>query len=377
MTYKAPAQGAAQQHCDVCGSPANSSINGFYLMVDCSRCGDFQLDRETPDDFPLTTRAEPQRALASSPHTQNAEAKRSAHSGAGFFTSLPQRSLPTPVEMSDNLLLWIDAQVEGRPGSPVSIPHNSPRIAASIGAIDGADVFWAVRNLEEQNLVKGTSRACFTDGWITASGWARIEELKRAHLSSRYAFFARKFKNDELDTLYKDCLRRAVAETGYDLLPVTQRAGRMNSIIEDEIRRCRFLIADLSDDNAGAYWEAGFAEGLGKDVIYICREKEKDGKTDKKTHFDTDHRQTVRWDLGNLGQTATRTKSCDQKHAIGRRKAITKGSIHLEFLVSERVKFMDKHIKLREQLLKEFASLSTRRRLLNWMIWASNSISDR
>ena len=171
--------------------------------------------------------------------------------------------------------------------------------------------------LEEQNLVKGTWGARFYDGWITASGWARIEELKRAHLSSRYAFFARKFKNDELDTLYKDCLRRAVAETGYDLLPVTQRAGHINWIIEDEIRRCRFLIADLSDDNAGAYWEAGFAEGLGKDVIYICREKEKDGKTDKKTHFDTDHRQTVRWDLGNLGQTATRLKAVIRNTLLG------------------------------------------------------------
>jgi len=177
--------------------------------------------------------------------------------------------------------------------------------------------FWAVRNLEEQNLVRGTWGAWFNNGWITALGWARIEELKRAHVSSRYAFFARKFKNEELDALYKDCLRQAVAETGYDLLPVTQRAGHIDAIIEDEIRRCRFLIADLSDDNAGAYWEAGFAEGLGKDVIYICREKERDGKTDKKTHFDTDHRQTVRWDLGKLDQTATRLKAVIRNTLLG------------------------------------------------------------
>ena len=40
----------------------------------------------------------------------------------------------------------------------------------------------------------------------------------------------------------------------------------VDAVIEHEIRACRFLIADLSDDNAGAYWEAGFAEGLGKPV---------------------------------------------------------------------------------------------------------------
>ena len=124
------------------------------------------------------------------------------------------------------------------------------------------------------------------------AGWTRVEELQRAHVASRYAFFARQFDNADLNDLFNRCLRDAVAQTGYELRTVTQKAGHIDAIIEDEIRRCRFLIADLSDDNAGAYWEAGFAEGLGKDVIYICREKDKDGKTDKKTHFDTDHRQT-------------------------------------------------------------------------------------
>ena len=141
MTYKTPAQGAAQQHCEVCGSPANNSTNGFYLMVDCSRCGDFQLDRETPDDFPLTSRAEPLRALASYLIRKMQKPKGRPILGSDFFTSLPKRSLPTPAEMSDNLLLWIDTQVEGRPGSPISIPHDLPHIAGSIGAINGADVF--------------------------------------------------------------------------------------------------------------------------------------------------------------------------------------------------------------------------------------------
>ena len=125
-----------------------------------------------------------------------------------------------------------------------------------------------------------------------------MDELKRAHVSSRYAFFARQFKNDDLDQLFNTHLQQAVSDTGYELRTVPQKAGHIDAIIEDEIRRCRFLIADLSDDNAGAYWEAGFAQGLGKDVIYICREKDEHGKR-KETHFDTDHRQTVRWDLGD------------------------------------------------------------------------------
>jgi nucleoside 2-deoxyribosyltransferase len=102
----------------------------------------------------------------------------------------------------------------------------------------------------------------------------------------------------------------AVKQTGYDLRTVTQKAGHIDAIVEDEIRRCRFLIADLSDANPGAYWEAGFAEVLRKPVVYICREG-------IETHFDTDHRQTVRWDLANLGETAQRLKAVIRNTLLG------------------------------------------------------------
>ena len=113
-----------------------------------------------------------------------------------------------------------------------------------------------------------------------------------------------------MDDLFDRCLRDAVAQTGYELRTVTQKAGHIDAIIEDEIRRCRFLIADLTDANAGAYWEAGLAEGLRKDVIYICRKG-------VQTHFDTDHRQTVRWDLAELDETATRLKAVIRNTLLG------------------------------------------------------------
>jgi nucleoside 2-deoxyribosyltransferase len=84
--------------------------------------------------------------------------------------------------------------------------------------------------------------------------------------------------------------------------------------MEDEIRRCRFLIADLSDGSAGAYWEAGFAEGLGKPVIYISMERS-DGSTE--THFDTNHRHTIPWSLAKIDETARRLKAVIRKTLLG------------------------------------------------------------
>ena len=309
MPYKTPAEGVQPQQCDVCRSPANVHRSGAYVYEECSRCGDFQIDREVADDF-LPNLKEDQRPLAS--HLiRRLQAKKRPILPAEFFTSLAERSLPTPSEMSDNLLLLIDERVQGRPGRPVSLNHGADLpLAASIGAVDAEDVFWAVGNLDEQGLIKGSWLNYFANGKLTAAGWERIEELKRAYVASRYAFFARKFKNDDLDSLYEDCLKQAVADTGYELHTVTQKAGHIDAIIEDEIRRCRFLVADLTDANAGAYWEAGLAEGLGKPVIYICR----DGV---QTHFDTDHRHTVRWDLNKLDETARRLKAVIRNTLLG------------------------------------------------------------
>lgn len=104
----------------------------------------------------------------------------------------------------------------------------------------------------------------------------------------------------------------AVEQTGFELRSVTQKAGLVDAVIEDEIRRCRFLIADLTDSNAGAYWEAGFAEGLGKPVIYVCN-----AAKFADIHFDANHRHTIKWDIGALDETAKNLKAVIRNTLLG------------------------------------------------------------
>jgi hypothetical protein len=47
----------------------------------------------------------------------------------------------------------------------------------------------------------------------------------------------------------------------------------------------------------GAYWEAGYGEGLGLPVIYTC---EKAAWEASKSHFDTNHMVTILWDPTEL-----------------------------------------------------------------------------
>ena len=58
-----------------------------------------------------------------------------------------------------------------------------------------------------------------------------------------------------------------------------------------EIRSCQFIIADFTLQRAGVYFEAGFAMGLGRPVIWTCMEDDFEN-----THFDTRQYNHIVWE---------------------------------------------------------------------------------
>ena len=125
--------------------------------------------------------------------------------------------------------------------------------------------------LQERKLLRMNPQG----GGITLSldGWERYEAEKRGRFSGHYGFIAMKFNDPELDSFVKDVVQPVVKEEiGYDLVDMrnVSQTGSIDNIMLVRIRDSAFVIADLTHDNHGAYWEAGYAEGLGKPVVYIC-----------------------------------------------------------------------------------------------------------
>ena len=149
--------------------------------------------------------------------------------------------------------------------------------------------------LVEGNMTEviGTQGRAFVS--LSVDGWKYYDQLKKRGIKSRKAFMAMEYDNPRLDEVVEEYFKPAVACTGFELyrLDDKPRAGLIDDRLRVEIRNSRFLIADLTHENSGAYWEAGYAEGLGKPVIYTC-EKKKFEKN--KTHFDTNHHLTIAWD---------------------------------------------------------------------------------
>jgi hypothetical protein len=128
-------------------------------------------------------------------------------------------------------------------------------------------------------------------------GWSKFHELKDdAELPMR-GFMAMKYKDKAIDLVFNTCFTRAAERAGFTLLRTDEepRAGLIDDQIRVDIRRSRFVIADLTrvsdeDYTEGAYWEAGYAEALGKPVIYTCRTGYQG-----KVHFDANHHLTIEW----------------------------------------------------------------------------------
>ncbi len=102
------------------------------------------------------------------------------------------------------------------------------------------------------------------------------------------------FGNKLLDDMYENVFKPAAKKAGFYLARIDEAppAGSIDNRMRNEIRNARFVVAELTDDNLGAYFEAGLAEGFGKPVIYTCHYEFFNGTG---THFDTNHHHTIIW----------------------------------------------------------------------------------
>jgi nucleoside 2-deoxyribosyltransferase len=118
---------------------------------------------------------------------------------------------------------------------------------------------------------------------------------------------AMKFGDLQLESAYRDHFRPAALRAGFHLETMNENpaAGSLIQRMRLEIRRARFLVADLTHGNHGAYWEAGFAEGQRKPVIYTCEKNAFDDKQ-RMPHFDVSQEQHVIWEADKLDEAAKR-----------------------------------------------------------------------
>src|SRR5207237_9331149 len=99
------------------------------------------------------------------------------------------------------------------------------------------------------------------------------------------------------DQLWTQAIRIGIYDAGYT--PVRIDAIEHTNKIDDEIigqiRACKFVVADFTNQRQGVYFEAGFAMGLGKRVIWCVKDRDL-----QSVHFDNRQYNFLRWTEDDL-----------------------------------------------------------------------------
>ena len=205
---------------------------------------------------------------------------------------------PTPTEQATRLIALVGDEVS-RSGEPLKQLPN--RLHTLIGAPNPNAAGKLALELKARAILNGIDASGDTSNLfevdLTLDGWERYAEEKRGKIAGDYGFIAMQFNDEELDHFVHTTIRPAVKEElGYPIVDMRDvaRAGIIDNIMRAQIRDSAFVLSDLTHDNSGAYWEAGYAEGLHKPVIYLC-EKSKFERL--RTHFDTNHSTTITWSV--------------------------------------------------------------------------------
>ena len=122
---------------------------------------------------------------------------------------------------------------------------------------------------------------------LTPRGYARIDEIQRNTANGRNVLVAMSFNDTEK---LREAIRKGIHSAGYIAIFIDE--VQHNDFITPEllkyIRDSKFVVVDLTHKNNGAYFEEGYAMGLGKPVIQLC-------KRGVQLHFDIAQKNTIMW----------------------------------------------------------------------------------
>jgi hypothetical protein len=286
---------------------------GDSARFDCRRCGSFVLSGSAEGTIEARLIEKPLRRSLMSHTLRGMQQPGEKHLRVITDKDLPtfwrDERLPTPQQQADNLILWVGANQEtSSKGASVDRSELAARIGLPISLPnDSAEWAWLNTQLKEEQLYEAADvrEGRILDLKLTMKGWKRYQDLKKMQKESRTAFMALKFNQPDLNPVVDTCFRPAVKRTGFELRTLTdqQPAGLIDDQLRAALHAARFVIADLTHGSQGAYWEAGFGEGLGLPVIYTC---EKAAWEKQRTHFDTNHLNTIIWNPQDLKKAEDR-----------------------------------------------------------------------
>jgi len=302
--------------CPICGrslreKPTRDTSRFDVAYYVCTHCGQFGMTRQAVYVLRARLDVSQPRADAAEAFAYTVRRMQMAQEWPLVDSDIAERiintaKLPTVQEQADNLIRWL-GETYPHSGEQAEVSFESEGPVMGVNSADG--FHFVLAGLIDAGLIKASQmvhgQAVVV---LTFAGWRRFQELKIGASSGRKAFMAMQYGDPVLDRIVDESFRAAVRETGFELFRLDDepKAGLLDDRMRVEIKSARFMIAELTHGNRGAYWEAGYADGLGKPVIYTCEES---AWGERKTHFDTNHHLHVLWNANDIAAAMSRLKA--------------------------------------------------------------------
>ena len=284
-----------QKPCPICkldGQEVEESDYGERNSLHCPRCGTFRIT-DTAASMAQSQSIAPELSAWIRERTERGIQVPEINSDSlkSIASALPNYGV------SDKQLLLlrsIERQTEF-PGQKVLLvgPYDYPLAWAS----RDDELAYLLKVLAQRNLVVlAEDDAAEGNSWtwqvqISADGWDYLEQHNRVGAIGNQVFVAMSFA-DELHSAWCDGIEPSLSKAGYKPYRVDSEPhiDKIDSKIVAEIKNSQFLVADVTNQRAGVYFEAGLAMGLGLPVFWAVRQDDL-----QNVHFDTRQYNHIVW----------------------------------------------------------------------------------
>jgi nucleoside 2-deoxyribosyltransferase len=250
----------------------------------CPVCGEYVMPHFVPE---VHGDKSPNRKLSAWIRERNERGDQVAFTKEGMIEST-LASIPDyrPLEKELKLLQALERR-SGTPGDTVklNLKEDFPLAYAS----GPEELTFYLQALEQRELIESTSLG--GDTVITAAGWDYLDRHASDLEEKTQGFVAMSF-SAAMKPMWTDAIKPAIQNAGYTAYRVDEEPHSDNIIfrIMAEIKNSRFVVADVTEQKNGVYFEAGYALGLGLPVIWTVRKDDA-----KNVHFDTAQYNQIRW----------------------------------------------------------------------------------
>jgi hypothetical protein len=276
---------AASANCVLCDLPSRmchrAGDGSFTIQVQCDRCGRFTISEEAlselkPSNKYLLSAAcrlwvgdHPPRILTAT---------------IGQLIDRVPRF--TPGEQLDALLQLIAKQ---NPELGSMFRFRTDIDYPLIVARNTNEAAYIVDGLVHRGFLSNAGR----DSVVTLDGWERLAAIRQSGRQSAFAFVAMWF-DSSTNQLFDNAIRPAIRAAGYESIRIDrhEHVNRIDDEIVGQIKRSRFMVADFTGQRHGVYFEAGLMMGLGRNVIWMCDQRELHANN---IHFDVRQYNFIDW----------------------------------------------------------------------------------